>query len=82
MTRAEGRSGNDSLSAHGSLPVLFIYRFNVRDSGTHDCGGNRYNQASRFAGLDGSGVLCGGRRRRLDSWSRGSTAAGDAARFH
>ncbi|MGA8902786.1 hypothetical protein [Bradyrhizobium sp.] len=45
--------------------------FNVRDSSTHDFGGNRYKQASRSAGLDGSGVLCGGGWRCLDSWSRG-----------
>jgi hypothetical protein len=51
--------------------VLYAGSFNVRDSSTHDYGGNRYKQASRSAGLDGSGVLYGGRWRCLDSWSRG-----------
>jgi hypothetical protein len=50
--------------------VLHGDSFNVRDSSTHDYGGNRYKQTSRSAGLDGSGVLCGGRRRCLDSRSR------------
>jgi hypothetical protein len=51
--------------------VLYGDSFDVRDSNTHDYGGNHYKQVSRFAGLDGRGVLCGGRRRCLDSWSRG-----------
>ena len=63
--------GHDSPSAYGSLPVLYGDSLNVRDGSTYDCGGNRDEQASRFAGLDGSGVLCGGRRRCRDSWSRG-----------
>ena len=70
-TRAEGRRGSDSLSAHGSLLVLYGDSANVRDSSTNNHGGDRCKQASRFAGLDGSGVLCGGRRRCRDSWSRG-----------
>src|SRR5271168_2935730 len=36
------RKGNDRLSPHGSLPVLYVDSFNVRDSSTHDYGGNRY----------------------------------------
>ena len=43
----------------------------VRDSSSYDCGGNCYKQASRFAGMVGSRVLCGGLRGCLDNWSRG-----------
>jgi hypothetical protein len=50
--------------------VLFGNNFGVRDSGTHDYGGNRYKQASRSAGLDGSGILRGSRWHCLDGWSR------------
>jgi hypothetical protein len=51
--------------------VLYGDSFYVRDSSTHDCGGDRYKQASRFAGMVGSRVLCGGLRGCLDNWSRG-----------